>query len=44
MTRPLERKRALVTREVAALVAHLAGPGAGFVTKASLTIDRGFTA
>ena len=30
--------------EVAALVAHLAGPEAGFVTGASLTIDGGFTA
>ena len=30
--------------EVAALVAYLAGPEAGFVTGASLTIDGGFTA
>jgi 3-oxoacyl-[acyl-carrier protein] reductase len=30
--------------EVAALVAYLAGPDAGFVTGASLTIDGGFTA
>ena len=30
--------------EVAALVAYLAGPEAGFVTGASLTIDEGFTA
>ena len=32
------------TDEVAALVAYLAGPEAGFVTGASLTIDGGFTA
>jgi 3-oxoacyl-[acyl-carrier protein] reductase len=32
------------TDEVAALVAYLAGPEAGFVTAASLTIDGGFTA
>jgi 3-oxoacyl-[acyl-carrier protein] reductase len=30
--------------EVAAMVAYLAGPEAGFVTGASLTIDGGFTA
>jgi 3-oxoacyl-[acyl-carrier protein] reductase len=30
--------------EIAAMVAHLAGPEAGFVTGASLTIDGGFTA
>jgi 3-oxoacyl-[acyl-carrier protein] reductase len=30
--------------EVAAMVAYLAGAEAGFVTGASLTIDRGFTA
>jgi 3-oxoacyl-[acyl-carrier protein] reductase len=30
--------------EIAALVAYLAGPEAGFVTGASLTIDGGFTA
>jgi 3-oxoacyl-[acyl-carrier protein] reductase len=30
--------------EVADLVAHLAGPEAGFLTGASLTIDGGFTA
>jgi 3-oxoacyl-[acyl-carrier protein] reductase len=30
--------------EVAAMVAYLAGPDAGFVTGASLTIDGGFTA
>ena len=30
--------------EVAAMVAHLVGPEAGFVTGASLTIDGGFTA
>ncbi len=30
--------------EIAALVAYLAGPDAGFVTGASLTIDGGFTA
>jgi len=32
------------TAEVAAMVAYLAGPDAGFVTGASLTIDGGFTA
>ena len=30
--------------EIAAMVAYLAGPDAGFVTGASLTIDGGFTA
>jgi 3-oxoacyl-[acyl-carrier protein] reductase len=30
--------------EVAAMVAYLAGPEAGFITGASLTIDGGFTA
>jgi 3-oxoacyl-[acyl-carrier protein] reductase len=30
--------------EIAAMVACLAGPEAGFVTGASLTIDGGFTA
>ena len=30
--------------EIAAMVAYLAGPEADFVTGASLTIDRGFTA
>jgi 3-oxoacyl-[acyl-carrier protein] reductase len=30
--------------EIAGMVAYLAGPGAGFVTGASLTIDGGFTA
>jgi 3-oxoacyl-[acyl-carrier protein] reductase len=30
--------------EIAVLVSYLAGPGAGFVTGASLTIDGGFTA
>ena len=30
--------------EIAAMVAYLAGPEAGFVTDASLTIDGGFTA
>ncbi|MGH2373898.1 MAG: SDR family oxidoreductase, partial [bacterium] len=30
--------------EIAAIVAYLAGPEAGFVTGASLTIDGGFTA
>ena len=30
--------------EIAALVAYLAGPEAGFVTGASLTIDGGYTA
>ena len=30
--------------EVAAMVAYLCGPEAGFVTGASLTIDGGFTA
>jgi 3-oxoacyl-[acyl-carrier protein] reductase len=30
--------------EIAALVAYLAGPDAGFITGASLTIDGGFTA
>ena len=30
--------------EIAAMVAYLAGPEAGFVTGASLTIDGGFTA
>ena len=30
--------------EIAAMVAYLAGPEAGFVTGASLTIDWGFTA
>ncbi|MCI0650470.1 MAG: SDR family oxidoreductase, partial [Planctomycetes bacterium] len=33
-----------VPDEVAAMVAYLAGPDAGFVTGASLTIDGGFTA
>jgi 3-oxoacyl-[acyl-carrier protein] reductase len=32
------------TEEVAAMVAYLAGPDAGFVTGASLTIDGGFNA
>ena len=32
------------TDEIAAMVAYLAGPDAGFVTGASLTIDGGFTA
>jgi 3-oxoacyl-[acyl-carrier protein] reductase len=32
------------TDEIAAMVAYLAGPEAGFVTGASLTIDGGFTA
>jgi NAD(P)-dependent dehydrogenase (short-subunit alcohol dehydrogenase family) len=31
-------------KEVAALIAYLAGPEAGFVTGVSLTIDGGFTA
>jgi 3-oxoacyl-[acyl-carrier protein] reductase len=30
--------------EIAGMVAYLAGPEAGFVTGASLTIDGGFTA
>ena len=30
--------------EIAAMVAYLASPAAGFVTGASLTIDDGFTA
>lgn len=30
--------------DIAAMVAYLAGPEAGFVTGASLTIDGGFTA
>jgi 3-oxoacyl-[acyl-carrier protein] reductase len=30
--------------EIAAMVAYLAGPEAGYVTGASLTIDGGFTA
>ena len=30
--------------EIAAMVAYLAGPEAGFVTGASLTIDGGFAA
>lgn len=30
--------------EIAALVGYLAGPDAGFVTDASLTMDGGFTA
>jgi 3-oxoacyl-[acyl-carrier protein] reductase len=30
--------------EIAAMVAYLAGPEAGLVTGASLTIDAGFTA
>jgi 3-oxoacyl-[acyl-carrier protein] reductase len=30
--------------EIAAMVAFLAGPEAGFITGASLTIDGGFTA
>ncbi len=30
--------------EIAAMVAYLAGPEAGFVTGASLTIDDGFAA
>jgi 3-oxoacyl-[acyl-carrier protein] reductase len=30
--------------EIAAMVAYLAGPEAGFVTGASLAIDGGFTA
>jgi 3-oxoacyl-[acyl-carrier protein] reductase len=36
--------RYAATDEIAAMVAYLAGPGAGFVTGASLTIDGGFTA
>ncbi len=30
--------------EIAAMIAYLAGPKAGYVTGASLTIDGGFTA
>jgi 3-oxoacyl-[acyl-carrier protein] reductase len=30
--------------DVAAMVAYLAGPGAGFVTGASLTVDGGYSA
>jgi 3-oxoacyl-[acyl-carrier protein] reductase len=37
-------RRCGAAEEVAALVAYLAGPEAGFVTGASLTIDGGFTA
>lgn len=33
-----------IVDEIAAMVAYLAGPEAGFVTGASLTIDGGFTA
>jgi 3-oxoacyl-[acyl-carrier protein] reductase len=51
MSPALRSKRALVTGggrgigdEIAALVSYLAGPEAGFVTGASLTIDGGFTA
>jgi 3-oxoacyl-[acyl-carrier protein] reductase len=36
--------RYAATEEIAAMVAYLAGPEAGFVTGASLTIDGGFTA
>jgi 3-oxoacyl-[acyl-carrier protein] reductase len=36
--------RYAATDEIAAMVAYLAGPEAGFVTGASLTIDGGFTA
>jgi 3-oxoacyl-[acyl-carrier protein] reductase len=54
MNRQLENKRALKqlmalprcghVEEIAAMVAYLAGPEAGFVTGASLTFDGGFTA
>ena len=37
-------KRYAQPDEIAAMVAYLAGPEAGFVTGASLTIDGGFTA
>jgi NAD(P)-dependent dehydrogenase (short-subunit alcohol dehydrogenase family) len=53
MSLPLQQRRALSTggsrglgaaEEIAALGAYLAGPEAGFVTGASLTLDGGFTA
>jgi NAD(P)-dependent dehydrogenase (short-subunit alcohol dehydrogenase family) len=53
MSLTLQHKRALITGgsrgigaadEIAAFVAYLAGPEAGFVTGASVTIDGGFTA
>jgi 3-oxoacyl-[acyl-carrier protein] reductase len=37
-------KRFSTPDEIAAMVAYLAGPEAGFGTGASLTIDGGFTA
>lgn len=44
MTKWLALPRIGAPEEVAALVAHLAGPEAAFITGASLTIDGGFTA
>jgi 3-oxoacyl-[acyl-carrier protein] reductase len=44
MTRTLAVARYGRAEEIAALVAHLVGPEAGFVTGASLTIDGSFTA
>lgn len=51
MSAALRSKRSRVTGgsrgtgdEIAALVSYRAGPGAGFVTGASLMIDGGFTA
>ena len=38
------KKRYGTVDEIEALAAYFAGPGAGFVTNASLTIDGGFIA
>jgi len=43
-TRVMALPRYASADEIAAMVAYLAGPEAGFVTGASLTIDGGFTA
>ncbi|WP_433427427.1 SDR family oxidoreductase [Nonomuraea sp. CA-141351] len=44
MTKWLALPRIGAPEEIAALVAHLVGPEAAFITGASLTIDGGFTA
>jgi 3-oxoacyl-[acyl-carrier protein] reductase len=44
LTRVMALPRYASADEIAAMVAYLAGPEAGFVTGASLTIDGGFTA